>query len=166
MPEPLPSDFVTKCRGRGEWLRCPDCSVRDVQAPILACLKCKSTDHPTRLCLGLEPAGGCIECGVLGGFHHVACSRWGYPPNVASADSDAVIETVDHPQHYGGPDNPHEVILCLAAWGLLSNACLFNVVKYVARTGKKPGVDMLRDLRAARWYLDYEIRRVENGGTE
>lgn len=83
-----------------------------------------------------------------------------------AAQARPAIETVDHPQHYGGPDNPHEVILCLTSWGLLANACLFNVVKYVSRAGKKPGVDMLRDLRAARWYLDYEIRRVESGGTE
>jgi hypothetical protein len=45
-------------------------------------------------------------------------------------------ETVNHPSHYGG-DVPHEVWKCLSAWGLESDALLWNVVKYVARAGKK-----------------------------
>lgn len=159
MPELLPSDFVTRCCGCGEWLRCPKCSGSDVQAPILACEHCGSATHPSRSC-GRKAAEEMIDQLRLYADGYQGISQDG-----TGDDSAPAIETVDHPQHDGG-DTPHETIKCLAAWGLLANACLFNVVKHVARAGKKPGVDMLRDLKAARWYLDYEIRRVESGGTE
>ncbi len=68
-------------------------------------------------------------------------------------------DAVDHPPHYGGDGNPYEVIAVLAAWGLLDNFCLANVVKYVARAGKKG--DAVEDLKKACWYLSYEIRRRE-----
>lgn len=63
-----------------------------------------------------------------------------------------------HPTHYGG-DVPHEVIKCLAAWGLESNAILWNVVKYVSRAGKKDPAKRLQDLRKAAFYLEYEIQK-------
>jgi hypothetical protein len=65
-------------------------------------------------------------------------------------------ELVNNPAHYGG-DVPHEVVKCLEAWGLESDALLWNVVKYVARSGKKGPA--LYDLEKARWYLD---RRINN----
>jgi hypothetical protein len=40
------------------------------------------------------------------------------------------------------------------------NFCRGNVVKYVARAGRK--TDELEDLYKARWYLDREIDRLEN----
>ena len=46
-------------------------------------------------------------------------------------------EWVNGPTHYGGADNPYEVIKVCEAWGLDKDAYLFNVVKYVARAGKK-----------------------------
>jgi hypothetical protein len=67
-------------------------------------------------------------------------------------------EAVNHPAHYGG-DVPHEVYKCLAAWCLISNAYLWNAVKYIARAGRKG--DALEDLKKARWYLDREIERLE-----
>ncbi len=66
-------------------------------------------------------------------------------------------EQVDHPAHYGGADNPYEVIKVIEAWGL--GFCLGNTVKYIARAGKKGGA--LECLRKARWYLDREISRLE-----
>jgi len=38
-------------------------------------------------------------------------------------------EMVNGPQHYGGADNPYEVIKVCEAWGLDFDAYLFNVVK-------------------------------------
>lgn len=67
-------------------------------------------------------------------------------------------ETVNHPAHYGGEDNPHEVIKCLEGWSL-NDFCLGNVIKYVARSGKK-GAE-LDDLKKARWYLDRAITQRE-----
>jgi len=67
-------------------------------------------------------------------------------------------ETVNHPSHYGG-DVPHEVVKCLEAWGLESDALLWNAVKYIARAGRKGHA--LEDLKKAQWYLTRRISRLE-----
>jgi hypothetical protein len=66
-------------------------------------------------------------------------------------------EAIDHPEHYGGADDPYEAIKVVEAWGLGFH--LGNVVKYVSRAGKKG--DALEDLKKARWYLDRYINRLE-----
>jgi len=71
-------------------------------------------------------------------------------------------ETIDHPAHYGGADNPYEAIKVIEAWGLDKSFCLGNVVKYISRAGKKG--DQIEDLKKARWYLDREISTLEGGG--
>jgi hypothetical protein len=63
-------------------------------------------------------------------------------------------EAVNHPQHYGGPDNPLEVINVIEHYQL--DFHLGNVVKYVLRAGRKGGVI---DLRKALWYLEREIEQ-------
>lgn len=70
---------------------------------------------------------------------------------------------VDHPSHYGGEDNPYEVIKVLEAWGFNKNARMWNVIKYIARAGMKS--NYLEDLKKARWYLDREIRLMEEAQT-
>lgn len=62
-------------------------------------------------------------------------------------------ETVNHPPHYGGADNPYEAIKVIEAWKLNFN--LGNTVKYIARSEHKDAT--LEDLMKARWYLDREI---------
>jgi len=66
-------------------------------------------------------------------------------------------DRVNHPEHYGGKDNPYEVIKVIEAWGLGYDFCLGNVLKYVGRAGKKEGVDALEDLEKAAWYLQRVI---------
>lgn len=66
---------------------------------------------------------------------------------------------VDHPQHYGGKDDPYEAIKVIEAWHL--GFCLGNAVKYICRCGKKQDVSPLEDLKKARWYLDHEIQALE-----
>lgn len=61
--------------------------------------------------------------------------------------------------HYGGADNPHETIKCLAAWGLTSNAYLWTAAKYLSRADRKPGEDGLKCLEKAVFYLMAEIQR-------
>lgn len=68
-------------------------------------------------------------------------------------------EMVSHPQHYGG-DTPYEVIKVIHVWGLGFN--LGNCVKYVARAGKKNPKRTIEDLEKAKFYLDYEIKRLKN----
>ena len=70
------------------------------------------------------------------------------------------VDRVNHPSHYGG-DVPHEVVKCLEAWGLESDALLWNTVKYIARAGRKGAA--LEDLKKAQWYLQRRIDRLEGG---
>jgi hypothetical protein len=62
-------------------------------------------------------------------------------------------DPVNHPDHYGGKDNPYEAIKVIEAWGLGFH--LGNAVKYIARAGKKG--DTLQDLRKAIWYIQRYI---------
>ncbi len=71
-------------------------------------------------------------------------------------------EAVDHPDHYGGKDNPYEVIKVTDAWLTLEEnigAMKFNAIKYIARAGKKE--DLLKDLKKAKWYLNHLIEKLE-----
>jgi hypothetical protein len=73
-------------------------------------------------------------------------------------------EMVNHPNHYGGKDNIYEVVKVCEAWGLDKDAYIFNVVKYVARAGKKDTDKELQDMKKALWYLNRKIERLENAG--
>jgi len=71
-------------------------------------------------------------------------------------------EKVNHPQHYGGKTNPYEVVKVAEAWGIDYDAYLFNVLKYIGRSGKKDGNPPLQDLKKALWYLNRRIETIEN----
>lgn len=62
---------------------------------------------------------------------------------------------VDHPDHYGGAENPYEAIKVIKAWDL--GFCLGNTVKYISRAGKKDPKKRIEDLRKAVWYLQQQI---------
>jgi hypothetical protein len=66
---------------------------------------------------------------------------------------------VDHPQHYGGKDNPYEAIKVIEAWDL--GFCLGNTVKYISRAGKKD--ETIQELEKALWYLKREIKNLKDG---
>lgn len=68
------------------------------------------------------------------------------------------MEKVNHPSHYGGKDNPYEVIKIIEHYNLGFH--LGNVIKYVLRKGKKD--DDLQELKKAQWYLNREIENLEN----
>ena len=74
------------------------------------------------------------------------------------------IEQVNHPQHYGGVNNPYEAIKVIDAWGL--GFSLGNTVKYISRAGKKNKEKELEDLKKALWYLEHHIQNLENNGME
>jgi hypothetical protein len=71
-------------------------------------------------------------------------------------------ERVNHPDHYGGEDNPYEVVKVAEAWGVDRDAYLFNVLKYIGRSGKKDDNPPLQDLKKALWYLNRRIETIEN----
>ena len=64
-------------------------------------------------------------------------------------------DKINHPPHYtqGGI----EAISVIEAWRLGFH--LGNVVKYLARAGRKPDAEMMIDLKKARWYLDRYIEK-------
>jgi hypothetical protein len=66
------------------------------------------------------------------------------------------VDTVNHPAHYGGGDNPYEAIKVIEAWGL--SFTTGNALKYILRAGKKSSV--VEDLKKALWY----IRRAREMG--
>ena len=68
-----------------------------------------------------------------------------------------VVEIDETPDHY--KTNTFDARDLITAYGLNFNRG--NVIKYVARAGKKG--NELEDLKKAKNYLDYEIKRLENG---
>jgi hypothetical protein len=67
-------------------------------------------------------------------------------------------ERVNHPAHYGGEDNPYEVIKIIEAMGWGHDFCLGNAVKYILRAGKKD--DARQDLEKALWYIQRSIDQL------
>lgn len=61
------------------------------------------------------------------------------------------------PKHYGGADSTYEVFKVLEAWELDKDFYLGNVIKYVARAGKKNPAKEKEDLQKALVYLRRRI---------
>lgn len=76
-------------------------------------------------------------------------------------------EWVNHPDHYGGADNPYEAKKVIRAWKV--NFSVGIALKHIARAGKKvlPGENKdeitIQDLEKAVWYLQDEIRFLKTG---
>lgn len=77
-------------------------------------------------------------------------------------------EAVNHPSHYGGEDNPYEVIKVMRAWlsaDEYRGALKFNVHKYLARAGKKDNAKRAEDAAKAAWYsarlAEFEAELIE-----
>ena len=65
-----------------------------------------------------------------------------------------ISNTVEHPDYYGGEDNPYEAIKIIEAYDL--NFSLGNVIKYVLRAGKKSD-SAIEDLEKAARYIQFQI---------
>jgi hypothetical protein len=65
------------------------------------------------------------------------------------------------PNHYS-PGSAYEPLKVIRAWGLGFE--LGNVLKYIARAGKKPLAPALDDLRKAQTYLSLYIEHLEAEG--
>ena len=71
-----------------------------------------------------------------------------------------MIDNVVRPKHYtSAAIEPIEVI---HAWDL--NFDLGNVIKYIARAGKKRGNSRLQDVMKAQQYLAFEVSRLQASG--
>jgi len=64
------------------------------------------------------------------------------------------------PDHYGGKDSTYEVFNVLEAWDLDKDFYLGNVIKYVARAGKKNISTKKEDLQKALVYLERRIDSI------
>jgi len=73
-------------------------------------------------------------------------------------------EQVNHPEYYGGEENPYEAIKVIEAWDL--DFHLGNTVKYISRAGKKETDKELQDLKKALWYLERKIQSLEKNNGE
>jgi hypothetical protein len=71
-----------------------------------------------------------------------------------------VLDEGPRPVYYGGKDNPYEVFSVLEAWGLDKDFYLGNVIKYVARAGKKNKSTEKEDLQKALVYLQRRIDKL------
>jgi len=68
-----------------------------------------------------------------------------------------INDSVNRPAHY--TDGKIEVIEFIEDKRL--GFCLGNVVKYVARAGKKDPTKEVEDLKKAKWYLERRIKELE-----
>ena len=69
------------------------------------------------------------------------------------------IVNLNRPKYYGGAGNTYEVFNVLEAWGLDEDFYLGNVIKYLARAGKKTSTKK-EDLQKALVYLQRRIDRL------
>ena len=68
-----------------------------------------------------------------------------------------MTEKVNHPEHYGGRDNPYEAIKIIEALDL--DFHIGNAMKYIIRAGKKESE--IEDLQKAIWYLERKIKQLK-----
>jgi hypothetical protein len=69
------------------------------------------------------------------------------------------ILNYNRPKYYGGAGNTYEVFNVLEAWGLDEDFYLGNVIKYLARAGKKTSTKK-EDLQKALVYLQRRIDKL------
>jgi hypothetical protein len=67
------------------------------------------------------------------------------------------LEECPRPDYYGGKDNPYEVFRVLEVWEMDKDFYLGNVIKYIARAGKKKNSSKKEDLQKALVYLQRRI---------
>ncbi len=87
-------------------------------------------------------------------------------PGVAQAVKRAhagLSETINHPDHYGGEENPYEAIKVIEACGLGSGFNKGNAIKYIMRAGKKgDSFKAADDLKKAAFYCNREAVAYEH----
>lgn len=67
-------------------------------------------------------------------------------------------EMINHPAHYN--KGKFEAIEVIEDWKLGFN--LGNTVKYISRAGHKDKSKTVEDLKKALWYLEREIKKLED----
>ena len=71
-------------------------------------------------------------------------------------------QEIDRPKHYASKSGKDVIDWC-EDFGLMSNAYIFNIFKYLARASKKPGNSELQDALKAKVYLERYIASIKKG---
>ena len=66
-------------------------------------------------------------------------------------------DVVSRPDHYHFSE--YEPVKVIQAWGL--SFCLGNVVKYIARAGRKDSSKLIEDLEKAKRYIELELENLK-----
>ena len=118
-------------------------------------IKMKNEDlRAARKAFAERAFSGPIQCGLQGELYYGDASQ-GEPYHTIAPNFPVAKEKVNHPQHYNA--GKIEVIDAICDWEL--DFIEGNVVKYITRAKHKG--DELGDLKKARWYLDYLVKRLE-----
>ena len=118
-------------------------------------IKMKNEDlRAARKAFAERAFSGPIQCGLQGELYYGDASQ-GEPYHTIASNFPVAKEKVNHPQHYNA--GKIEVIDAICDWEL--DFIEGNVVKYITRAKHKG--DELGDLKKARWYLDYLVKRLE-----
>ena len=78
-----------------------------------------------------------------------------FTPSGTIKDCFYCVHTEPQPYYHTGT---YEAINVIEAWGL--NFSLGNVIKYVARAGRKTD-NPIEDLEKAKWYIEREIEKLK-----
>jgi hypothetical protein len=95
--------------------------------------------------------------------HDLVCNQYNERKGIAEKlvcnynERKGIVENPTRPNHYGGAGNVYEVFNVLEAWDLDKDFYLGNVIKYVARAGKKNKSKEKEDLEKALVYLQKRI---------
>jgi len=68
----------------------------------------------------------------------------------------SVVDPINKPSHYHF--SQYEPVKVIQAWGL--SFCLGNVVKYIARAGRKDSSKLIEDLEKAKRYIELELESL------
>lgn len=80
-------------------------------------------------------------------------------------DRTTLNQEIDRPKHYASKSGKDIIDWC-EDFGLMSNAYVFNIFKYLARAGKKTSNSELQDALKAKVYLDRYIESIKNDSKE
>ena len=91
-------------------------------------------------------------------FEKIICSKEEMGTPAKDVESRIIIvNDSTRPDHYGGKGAKYEVFNVLEAWGIDKDFYLGNVIKYIARAGKKNKSTEKEDLKKALVYLQRRI---------
>lgn len=97
-----------------------------------------------------------IQFPAINAYGHLAASSAPCQSNAKTA----ITQEINRPKHYGSKSG-RDVIEWCEDFGLMENAYIFNIFKYLCRAGKKSENSELQDAMKAKVYLDRYIESLK-----